>query len=203
MNFVTGKIVKGTNPKKAQTGKEQLSKILCSVNEFIFSMAKNGRVYEISKDVEHFVSPDADEVIGSDITRIDDSFSSYFGFNFGDTLPDEFKKFLPKSIDRAFREKDMVPIFVGMCTTKGYDVSKDAELNKFYIQFVNAEAVDNKDGSPIPYVNITDMQFLGCIFPESKKMVVHYLNLQGEKTEATVNDMSEITDMSQLLYKFE
>lgn len=195
----TRQILKGNSSRHAQTGHGEVVTVLYSDGKHAYAMPDE-RVYAIHDHIETF-----EFLYGT--SNIIKRFEDFKGFKFGDAVhvSDECKKNW-KNIwqDYAaiyFRkqsENNMTPIFVGK-SLDGYD---KAIKGKIYIVFAPADG--HTGGSPLPYVNLTEDEFLSCMYTidtDDKKLTVHYLNTIGEKTKANVNSMDEIKDMKEFLYQ--
>lgn len=204
MEVVAEKILRGTNKKQSHTGKDRLSMVLCQLeNGPIYNLCHNGYVYSIHEDIESYTVPTRTEITDeSEFDEMDESFKSFFGFNFGDVLPDSFLKHYEE--EHGWTEDQVVPIFLGKCVADINELTNNACEEHVHIVFVKKDG--NTDRNYMPYNNITTDEFVETITSggeEQKKMVVHYINNEGVKTKADVNAVSEIKDLKEFLYKFD
>lgn len=203
MEVVAEKILRGSS-KQTHTGKNKLSMVLCKLeNGSTYNFCHNGYVYGIHKYLDTFTVPSRTEISEeSEFDEMDESFKSFFGFNFGDVLPDAFLKHYEG--EHGWEENDVVPIFLGKCIADINELTNNACEEHVHIVFVRKDGQD--EGDYQPYSNITTDDFVETITSggeEQKKMVVHYINNEGVKTKADVNAVSEIKDLKEFLYKFD
>jgi hypothetical protein len=207
--FTVGKILKSNAPYKAQTGLGNLSRVLVTIDDkYLFSMSGDGTVFQVHEHRSTFFAPTPEEVIKDDnIMHTTDVFKPHLGFEYGDFLPHTLPAFA--DIMREFSDKNIIgrPIFVGLCESPSdKEVSRQSKLDHVHIVFVELER-DGKitdHGGAMKRINMTKDDFASQVFGLNlKKSTVHYIDNNGVKTHADVDNIDEIKDMKKLLYKFD
>lgn len=215
----TGEYLIGTHPDNSKTGKEAAVRMIKvkniipnddqledDIEEKLFYAlsSKNHRIYKV--DEEDFMKTNYnDEKIKKFMSDTDKKYMSYIGYDFGDIIPTNVNGY-----------KNLLEDFLG-------DDPSDEDMEKGNLVFLGTEPEDSgdpdsnllvrlgwllknpKEGSAMDETVIEKDQFVKCMLipmeNENKKYTIHYINTDGDKTKASVNDTSEIKDMKEELYR--
>lgn len=209
----TGEYKIGTNEDRNQTGKGSAVRIIKIKNTFeedgeeyeenIFYAisSKNEKVYLVKED--EFISPDyGDKTIQEFKNNTSEKYQSYLGYDFGEVIPTNvvgYKELIEDFFDGEPSDEDME---TGNLVFMGTEPDED-EPDVQGVRLCWALKREIKNGNKMQETLIEKNSFVRCMLvpmEQSKRMTVHYINNEGEKTSQAVNEMTEITDLKEQLY---
>jgi hypothetical protein len=215
----TGEYLIGINPEKDKTGKGSAVKIIKikSIVENVFEEDEEVKLfYAISSkgqniylvDEKDFEKPnpgnDKAERLKADIEGRG-KHQSYLGYDFGEVIPTNvngYKTMLEDFIDVNDEEE----IKKGNLIFLGTEPDSDEPDSEHLVRLCWARKEDKSgSGSAMDQTLIDKTSFVkNMLIPmegENKRMTIHYINNEGEKTKQAVNEAHEITDMKEELYR--
>lgn len=214
----TGEHMLGTNPDRAKTGKGSANRMIkvkhiipakdefdedSETNIFYALSGKNFRIYKVEE--QDFVKPGYNDPLVEEFKKnTDGRYKSYLGMDFGEVIKDNvvgYKSILEMFVGEVAPEDmdNYVLVFLGL------EPNEDDPENSPEQVRVSLLIKDAKDGSAMDEVAFEKDEFVShMLVPmehETKRMTIHYINKQGEKSQMAVNSPNEIEDMDRELYR--
>jgi hypothetical protein len=220
----TGEYKIGTEPKRNKTGKGAAVRIIkvksvilgdeaeATTDEEVdlfYALGNNLKIYKVEeKDFENpgFKNEKVEEF--KEKTEGKGKYKSYLGYDFGETIPPNVSGYT-SMLEEIFSKdaKDITEeeleqghlIFLGMEPDMDDPESEDLIRLCWVLK-------EEEDDSPMEEALLEKQTFVKrMLIPMDtpKRMTVHYINHAGEKTNMSVNEISDIKDLKEFLYKFD
>ena len=219
----TGEYKIGTSPKREKTGKGTAVRIIkikstipskdddhffTNLDEtedvnLYYALGKNLLIYKV--DGKEFENPGfKNEKVEALKEKMGEKYKSYIGYDFGEVIPPNVSGYntMLEEIYGIVTDEELEKghlVFLGM------EPNEDDPDSEELIRLCWALKEDD-DASPMQEFLLEKQVFVKRILipiDEPKRMTVHYINLEGEKTQMSVNSENEVKDMKQFLYKFD
>lgn len=218
----TGEYQIGTNPEKGKTGKGTAVRIIKvksvvkateeheedkDVNLF-YALGKNMRIYMVEE--KDFQKPGFNDALVEEFKGKGEGkgkYQSYLGYDFGEAIPTNvngYKNMLGEILGEDPDEISDETLESGQLVFLGMEPNEDDPDSEELIRIGWMEKEEDSDGSPMNEELIGRQDFVKYMLvpmESPKRMTIHYINTNGEKTEMAVNSESEIKDLDKELYR--
>lgn len=217
----TGEYQIGTDPKRDKTGKGTAVRIIKvksiipgdeaearedeEINLF-YALGKNLHVYNVEE--KNFEKPGfKDERVEAfkEKTEGKGKYKSYLGYEFGEVIPNTiigYKTLIEEMIGEITDENMEKGFLVFLGTEPDTDDPETEDLVRLcWLKKENDDKAQEMDEGLVE--KIVFVKNIQMPMEAPKRMTVHYINNDGEKSKMAVNSENEVTDMKEFLYKFD
>jgi len=218
----TGEYQIGINPKKERTGKGNAVRIIKvksvikateeheedqDVNLF-YALGKNMRVYKVEE--KDFQKPGyKDETVEAFKAKGEGKgkYQSYLGYDFGEIIPTNvngYKNMVAEIIGDNPEDISDETLEEGHLVFMGMEPNEDDPDSEELVRICWVLKEEDSDANPMSeevFYRQDFVKYMLVPMEAPKRMTIHYINKEGEKTEMAVNNESEIKDMDRELYR--
>lgn len=218
----TGEYQIGTDPKRNKTGKGTAVRIIKVKSiklrdeaeatsdeevDLFYALGNNLRIYKVEE--KYFENPGfKNEKVEALKEKSKEKYKSYLGYDFGETIPPNvsgYNSMLEEIFGTDVTEEDLETghlVFLGMEPDED-DPESEENIRLCWVLKEQEEDDANDAMDEVLIEKQTFVKRMLIPMDTPKRMTVHYINLDGEKTQMAVDSQNEVTDMKEFLYKFD